>query len=62
MILQANAATDVGLRRRVNEDRYALVPDLGVSTWSPTAWAGIAPASWPQPARGRDRGADGSGP
>ena len=30
MILQANAATDVGLRRRVNEDRYALVPDLGL--------------------------------
>ncbi|MCP4037906.1 MAG: Stp1/IreP family PP2C-type Ser/Thr phosphatase [bacterium] len=30
MILQASAATDVGLRRRVNEDRYALVPDLGL--------------------------------
>lgn len=30
MILQANAATDVGLRRRVNEDRYALVPNLGL--------------------------------
>ncbi|MCH7868838.1 MAG: Stp1/IreP family PP2C-type Ser/Thr phosphatase [Myxococcales bacterium] len=30
MILQASAATDVGLRRRMNEDRYALVPDLGL--------------------------------
>ncbi len=30
MILQASAATDVGMRRRVNEDRYALVPDLGL--------------------------------
>ncbi|MDP6979051.1 MAG: Stp1/IreP family PP2C-type Ser/Thr phosphatase [Myxococcota bacterium] len=30
MILQACAATDVGMRRRVNEDRYALVPDLGL--------------------------------
>jgi serine/threonine protein phosphatase PrpC len=30
MILQASAATDVGLRREVNEDRYALVPDLGL--------------------------------
>lgn len=30
MILQASAATDVGMRWRVNEDRYALVPDLGL--------------------------------
>jgi len=30
MILQASAATHVGMRRRVNEDRYALVPDLGL--------------------------------
>lgn len=30
MILQASAATDVGMCRRVNEDRYALVPDLGL--------------------------------
>jgi len=30
MILQASAATDVGMRRRVNEDRYAMVPDLGL--------------------------------
>ncbi len=30
MILHASAATDVGLQRRVNEDRYALVPDLGL--------------------------------
>jgi protein phosphatase len=30
MILQTSAATDVGMRRRVNEDRYALVPDLGL--------------------------------
>lgn len=30
MILQASAATDVGLRRQINEDRYALVPDLGL--------------------------------
>jgi len=30
MILQASAATDVGMRRRVNEDRYALVPDFGL--------------------------------
>ena len=30
MILQASAATDVGMRRQVNEDRYALAPDLGL--------------------------------
>jgi serine/threonine protein phosphatase PrpC len=30
MILQACASSDVGLRRRVNEDRYALAPDLGL--------------------------------
>jgi protein phosphatase len=30
MILQASAATDVGMKRRVNEDRYAMVPDLGL--------------------------------
>jgi serine/threonine protein phosphatase PrpC len=30
MILQATASTDVGLRRRVNEDRYALAPELGL--------------------------------
>lgn len=30
MILQASAATDVGMRRRANEDRYALAPDLGL--------------------------------
>jgi len=30
MILQASAATDVGLRRQANEDRYALVPALGL--------------------------------
>jgi len=30
MIMQASAATDVGLRRRENEDRYALVPSLGL--------------------------------
>ncbi|MCG8592327.1 MAG: Stp1/IreP family PP2C-type Ser/Thr phosphatase [Proteobacteria bacterium] len=30
MILRAAACTDVGLRRRVNEDRYALAPDLGL--------------------------------
>ncbi len=30
MILQASAATDVGLRRQANEDRYALVPSLGL--------------------------------
>jgi len=30
MILRAAAATDVGLRRRINEDRYALAPELGL--------------------------------
>ena len=30
MISQAVASTDVGLRRRVNEDRYALAPELGL--------------------------------
>jgi serine/threonine protein phosphatase PrpC len=30
MILRAAACTDVGRRRRVNEDRYALAPDLGL--------------------------------
>jgi protein phosphatase len=30
MILRAAASTHVGLRRRVNEDRYALAPDLGL--------------------------------
>jgi serine/threonine protein phosphatase PrpC len=30
MILHASAATDVGMRRRANEDRYALAPDLGL--------------------------------
>jgi len=30
MILEAAAATDVGLRRRGNEDRYALAPSLGL--------------------------------
>jgi protein phosphatase len=30
MNLRAAALTDVGLRRRVNEDRYALAPDLGL--------------------------------
>lgn len=30
MILRAVACTDVGLRRKVNEDRYALAPDLGL--------------------------------
>ena len=30
MILEAAAATDVGLRRRGNEDRYALAPGLGL--------------------------------
>jgi protein phosphatase len=30
MILRAAAATDVGRRRRVNEDRYAMAPDLGL--------------------------------
>lgn len=30
MILRAAACTDVGLRRRANEDCYALAPDLGL--------------------------------
>ncbi len=30
MILRAVASTDVGLRRRGNEDRYALAPELGL--------------------------------
>lgn len=30
MILRAAAATDVGRRRRANEDRYALAPELGL--------------------------------
>ena len=30
MILRAAACTDVGQRRRENEDRYALAPDLGL--------------------------------
>jgi protein phosphatase len=30
MILRAAASTHVGLRRKVNEDRYALAPDLGL--------------------------------
>jgi protein phosphatase len=30
MISQAFACTDVGLRRRVNEDRYALAPEFGL--------------------------------
>ena len=30
MILQASATTNVGMRRKVNEDRFALVPDLGL--------------------------------
>jgi protein phosphatase len=30
MILRAAAASDVGLRRKVNEDRYALAPELGL--------------------------------
>ncbi len=30
MIFQASGRTDVGLKRRVNEDRYALVPELGL--------------------------------
>jgi protein phosphatase len=29
MLLTAAASTDVGLRRRANEDRYALAPELG---------------------------------
>jgi len=30
MILRAAASTDVGLRRKINEDRYALAPNLGL--------------------------------
>ncbi len=30
MILRAAASTDVGLRRKANEDRYAVSPDLGL--------------------------------
>ncbi len=30
MILRAAAGTDVGRRRRINEDRYALAPELGL--------------------------------
>jgi serine/threonine protein phosphatase PrpC len=30
MIVRAAASTDVGLRRRANEDRYAMAPDLGL--------------------------------
>ena len=30
MILEAAAATDVGMRRRGNEDRYALAPEVGL--------------------------------
>lgn len=30
MMLRAAASTDVGLRRRINEDRYALDPELGL--------------------------------
>ncbi len=30
MMLRAAARSDVGLRRRANEDRYALAPDLGL--------------------------------
>jgi PPM family protein phosphatase len=30
MMLRAAASTDVGLRRRINEDRYGLAPDLGL--------------------------------
>lgn len=30
MVLRAAAASDVGLRRKVNEDRYALAPELGL--------------------------------
>jgi protein phosphatase len=30
MILCSSAASDVGRRRRINEDRYALVPELGL--------------------------------
>jgi protein phosphatase len=30
MMLRAAASTDVGLRRKINEDRYALAPELGL--------------------------------
>jgi serine/threonine protein phosphatase PrpC len=30
MMLRAAASTDVGLRRKINEDRYGLAPDLGL--------------------------------
>jgi protein phosphatase len=30
MILRAAASTDVGLRRKINEDRYGLAPELGL--------------------------------
>jgi protein phosphatase len=30
MILRSSAASDVGRRRRINEDRYALAPELGL--------------------------------
>jgi serine/threonine protein phosphatase PrpC len=30
MMLRAAASSDVGLRRKINEDRYALAPDLGL--------------------------------
>ena len=30
MILRAAASTDVGRRRRANEDRYAMAPDIGL--------------------------------
>jgi protein phosphatase len=30
MMMRAAASTDVGLRRRINEDRYSLAPDLGL--------------------------------
>ena len=30
MQLRAAAATDVGMRRGANEDRYALAPELGL--------------------------------
>lgn len=30
MMLRAAASSDVGLRRRINEDRYALAPELGL--------------------------------
>jgi PPM family protein phosphatase len=30
MMLRAAASTDVGLRRKINEDRYGLAPELGL--------------------------------